>query len=415
MDQIAILTIGNEITDGRVVDSNSAHIAQELRLARLLPLRMASCRDDEAEIVSTLQFLSRDVSAIIVSGGLGPTSDDKTREAAASFAGVELELNENELSHLKEVYCMRGREFEDSNRVQAFLPKNSNPIPNRFGTAPGIDMKLEGPLRIFCLPGVPREMKSMLSESVIPALLASQREKSELQVKAFHLFGIPESVTARKIRERGLPEGVEIGYRPHFPEIEVRLSSFDKSLIHEASQAAREVVSDYLFSDEEIDSLPKRVGRLLRESRKTLSVAESCTSGLLGKLLTDESGASSYFLGGVISYSNELKESLLHVPKEILLEHGAVSHETARAMSEGVLKLSRSDYALSITGVAGPEGGTEEKPVGLFYIGISNGSVTKSFQFQFPSNRDYIRTIAAYSALDTLRRFMLGLPFLGKP
>ncbi|MCB0328514.1 MAG: CinA family nicotinamide mononucleotide deamidase-related protein [Bdellovibrionales bacterium] len=414
--QVAILSIGNEVVDGRIINTNASWLSQEFIKNGITPTLVTSCRDDETEIVQVLQYLSAHADFIITSGGLGPTSDDLTRHAIAQFINKPLVLNEEELGRLKHRYKLRGRKFDNSNNIQAHFPEGSTIIPNPTGTAPGFITSSSNRSTMFSLPGVPSEFRTMVLESVIPDLLhrlgSSARVPSSVQ---FHLFGIPESEAGKKVSLLRLPKAVRVGYRPSFPVLEIRLETVDSlEELTGAESVVREALLDFIFSEEKDGSLPKTIHQLLCDNQKTIAVAESCTGGYLGKLLTERGGSSTFFLGGALTYSNEMKTKLLGVPKELLQKFGAVSPEVATAMAKGAHTRFGSDIAVSITGIAGPDGGSEEKPVGLFYLGIASAGYEVALRFFLPTTREYVRRYAAFAALDSIRRYLLGLPYLGK-
>jgi len=415
--RVGILCIGNEVVDGRILNSNASWIAQELIHAGFLPQLVTTCRDDLSEITEVLTFLSKHVEFLITSGGLGPTTDDLTRQAISHFFDRPLVLSEEELGKLKNFYRKRGRKFDNANNIQAHFPENARVIPNPNGTAPGFIVSRDDTFSICSLPGVPRELHAMITETVLPFFL--EQAGSRVCIPSFQelqLFGIPESEAGKRIDRLPLPNEIRVGYRPHFPELQVRVESPNggEEPLKQAVMLIREELDEYVFSMQAETSLPQVVHELLSAHDTTLAVAESCTSGLLGKLLTDYSGASAYFSGGILSYSNELKEKLLGVPNELIQTHGAVSPQVARAMATGTRERCGSSIGVSITGVAGPNGGTTDKPVGLFYIGIASQGYEVALEFFLPTDRDYVRIYSAFSALDSIRRFLLGLPFLGK-
>ena len=414
--RITILCIGNEVVDGRITNTNASWLSQQLKDAGFLPQMVTSCRDIKEEIVEMLQFLSERSEHIITSGGLGPTTDDLTRESVAAFVGVGLEENREELKNLEELYRKRGRKLDENSKQQAYLPAGSVAIPNPVGTAPGFISETPKGKKIFSLPGVPKELYHLFDATVLPELLSLEDKRiRKTDATYFHCFGIPESVAGKRIAALEIAEDVIVGYRPHFPVLEVRLEGRpDSDTYSEAVKKVSAELGDVVFSQDIKASLLETVHKILQKQARTVAVAESCTGGLLGKMLTSESGSSSYFLGGMLTYSNELKEQLLGVSHETLSTYGAVSPQTAKEMAKGAVSKCGSDIAVSITGIAGPNGGTEEKPVGLFYIGLATPEYLKAFEFFFlPNDRDYIRTFAAFSAIDTIRRFLTGLPYLG--
>jgi nicotinamide-nucleotide amidase len=391
--RVAILPIGNELLDGRVVDTNSKFLGSELASLGIETTCILSVPDDLKSMLDSLRFAEKRANFIIVTGGLGPTSDDITREAVSEFIGRPLVMNNSLLEEIKDFFKRRQRAFNPINEKQALVPETATIIPNSWGTAPGFIVKKEG-LTIAALPGVPAELKPMWEQTLKPFLSPTKK----LFVKGFKTFNLPESVVAASIPEL---DGVTIGYRAQFPEITVKISGFDKDKVERAFDIAKSSVPrDSIFTEDIHKSLPD----LFAHSKFTIAVAESCTGGLLGKLLTDLPGSSRYFLGGVIAYSNELKESLLGVTT--LKEFGAVSRETAASMAKGVR--GKADVGISITGIAGPDGGTPDKPVGTFYIGIDTNKGTETYHFFYPGlDRDRVRKIAAYEALNLLRKIVL--------
>ncbi len=391
--KVAILPIGNELLDGRVLDTNSKFLGGELAALGAETVCLLTVPDDLACIVDSLKFSSKRADFIIITGGLGPTSDDLTREAVSEFTNSKLIKHESLVEEIKAFFSKRGREFHPSNEKQALLPEGSTIIPNTLGTAPGFITKKDS-LSIVALPGVPSELEPMWRDFVVPLI----KPIKEQYVLGFKTYNLPESVVAGCIPDL---EDVRVGYRAQFPEITVKIAGFNKEKVLRAFKIAKDSVgADAIFTEDINQSLPD----LFKNSKKTITVAESCTGGLLGKLLTDLPGASRYFLGGVIAYSNELKKSLLGV--ETVDQFGAVSSETAMAMAKGVK--GKADVGVSITGIAGPDGGTPEKPVGTFYIGIATKDDLKAHHFLYKgADRARIRKAAAYEALNILRKIVL--------
>lgn len=409
---VSILTIGNEITDGRIVNTNASFLSQELKNNGYLPLTHLSCRDEIEVILEAISFLVKDSRAIIISGGLGPTSDDKTRHALARHNNEPLELREEQLQHLKAWYRKKQRPFEEANRIQAMFPPSAEMIENPTGTAAGIFLKDQTEALLFALPGVPSELKRMFSQGVLPLLYKELPPPPKETVRSVRLFGLPESTVGRWISHLKIDEGIHIGYRAHFPELEVRLSTTvkDAPLDIEFQRVQDALGEEFIVTQSDEYFLPEVVTELLSKQQKTISVAESCTGGLLGKLLTDLAGSSSYFLGGALTYSNEAKETMLHVSHETLETFGAVSEQTAKEMAQGTRQLLNADIGVSLTGIAGPGGGSDEKPVGTFYVGIATESLCEASKCFFSGPRTAVRKFAAYTALDTVRRYLCGLP-----
>lgn len=409
-----ILAIGGEILDGRIHDTNANRFVLALQAIDIPVIRTAACSDNIKEICSALEFLSSAGSVILCSGGLGPTTDDLTREAVAEFTGDELVEDQQAMADLEQYFHRKQRPFDESNRKQALIPSRAEPIHNPIGSAPGFRVRFgaaNGRKNIICLPGVPRELTLMLSAGVVPFLESEFPNRPPMKSAIIRLFGLPEARVGDLAQAVELPPGVALSYRATFPEIQLRISGAEAALLDGVRQQLEAAIGrDFVFSNSLDESLPAVVHALLLRSKQTLAVAESCTGGMLGAMLTQGAGASAFFNGGVISYSNSLKESLLSVAPETIEGFGAVSHETARAMARGVRKAASSDLAVSITGIAGPEGGSQEKPVGTFFVGFADRSGAASYRFFFNGEREGVRRFAAASALDVIRRRALKLP-----
>jgi len=408
-----ILSTGDEIRTGTLVDTNSAYIAQELEGMGVRVLRHLTVGDDLTELAAVLQEIGSRADIAVVTGGLGPTSDDLSAEAAASAAGVPLVLDPEALRRIEGFFDRIGRPMGDNNRKQALLPESAVRIDNPIGSAPGFHL-LIGKCRCFFLPGVPLEMKRMLRESVLPTidtLLGSGARPIRI-VTTLSSFGYGESMTAEKLTgfDEAFPD-IRLGYRAKFPEVQIKLylEGTDRLKLEarslEAAGWVKERLGGRVFSDRG-ESMPEVIGRLLVERGATLAVAESCTGGLISHWITNVAGSSRYFLSAAVTYANEAKCRLLGVSPEILLRHGAVSEPVIREMAEGVRRMSGANFGLATSGIAGPDGGTPEKPVGLVWIGVStqeNGTSARSFQFRY-ANREANKQMFAMTALEMLRR-----------
>jgi nicotinamide-nucleotide amidase len=401
----AILSIGTEITRGELVNTNAAWLAAALTDLGFEVIEQATVDDDERRIAASVERLAKSARVVVATGGLGPTTDDLTTVAVAKALGVPLERDASSLDHLRRRFERLGRKMSPSNEKQADFPKGASVLANPIGTAPGFEVVFaESGARAFFMPGVPREMKKMFEEQVTPRI-RELAENDSHQIR-FHTFGMPESVVGEKLAgvEAAFP-GVVLGYRAHFPEIEVKVLARAKSRpdAHDlATRAAAEVrgrLSDVIFGEGE-DTFPAVVGRALRTRGWTLAVAESCTGGLVGHLLTREAGASDYLLLDAVTYANSAKQNVLGVDEDALRGHGAVSAEVASRMAEGARRVSGADVALAITGIAGPTGGTDTKPVGLVYLAIATakGTAVKERQFSY-GDRAMIQSVAAYAGL----------------
>jgi nicotinamide-nucleotide amidase len=401
---------GDELLRGDIVNTNQAYLGQRLLDLGIFATHALTVADDLAAMVTAIRdALARHPEVLVMSGGLGPTEDDLTREAVAESLGVPLELHPELLEEIEAKFAGRGFTMGDSNRKQALLPLGAAAIPIS-GTAPGFYLEHEG-TTIVALPGVPWELKEMWENTVEPRLARREGAGDGHAVRRIRVFGIGESAAAEKLADipwRG--SDVEIGTRASLEELTIILrgpATPEGALrLAELEAKTRAALGDRVFG---VDGpgLPEITGELLLERGLTVAVAESCTGGLVGKRFTDVPGSSDYFLGGVTSYHNEVKMNVLGVPADMLAQHGAVSSEVAAAMAEGVRDLLHADCSLSTTGVAGPGGGTEEKPVGLVYIGSVVDGVTEVERLRFWGRRDQVRERSALAAIDLLRRRLL--------
>ena len=408
----SVLSIGTELTRGELVNTNAAWLGEELTKLGFEVAEHATVDDDLDRIVTLILRFASTERVVVVTGGLGPTSDDLTTEAAARAAGVGLIRDEDVVEGIRQKFRLFGRVMPESNAKQGDFPEGAEVLPNPVGTAPGFALSI-GPCRFFFVPGVPREMKHIFNESILPAVseLAERRTHQE----HIRTFGMTESGVAQALA--GLEEehaGLTLGYRAHFPEIEVKVHvRADSAAEAEARASAiadqvRAILGGAVFGGRD-DSFAEVVGKALRASGKTLAVAESCTGGRVGEMLTRIPGASDYLLLDAVVYANSAKEAVLGVSAEVLEAHGAVSGETAAAMAEGALRVAGADIAVSITGIAGPGGGTEEKPVGTVWFGLAReGEPTVTKHRKLPWGRDRVQTLSAYVALELVRRAVLG-------
>ena len=414
--QAEILATGDEIRSGALVDTNSAYIAEKLEETGVAVQRHICAGDDPDVLEAIIKEISNRADICVVTGGLGPTTDDITAEAAAAAAGVNLKEDETALSMIAAFFKARNREMTASNRKQALVPEGSRTLYNPVGTAPGFSLKIRQ-CTFFFMPGVPPEMTRMLAADVIPDIekrMGDQR--SNCLVRNISTFGLTESTVGEKVA--GVMDrfpGLRLGLRAKFPEIHVKfyLNGADLPQMQATLDAATEWVKGrvgkYVLSTEG-KSMPRVVGRLLKERGATLAVAESCTGGRIANWLTDVPGSSDYFLFSGVSYANAAKIDILNVSAQTLDEHGAVSEETAREMAAGARRVARATYAISTTGIAGPDGGTEEKPVGTVCIGLATPDRELGKRFFFPfGKRSMNKSIFAMMGLEMLRRELLGL------
>jgi nicotinamide-nucleotide amidase len=411
--KIATLSIGDELLTGEVLDSNAAGIARELYAVGLPVKRHLTVGDREDAIAAALQELAADHDAVLVSGGLGPTDDDLTARAAARAAGCRLMVHEDVLTHLRNFAARIGETLHPQNDRQALLPAKATILANPCGTACGFVLPL-AKSRLFFMPGVPREMGPMLVNEVLPRLLAGWNDRTSVATQTLRIFGLPEAEIEARLQGTLLPEGgVTLAYGLEFPDVLVKLrgsgptSAAVAEALVTATMAVSGVLREFLVSPTGIP-VEAVVGDLLRAQDGTLAVAESCTGGLIAKMLTDQPGSSAYFREGLVTYADGAKIRLLGVPTEILAAHGAVSAETARAMATGLLQRSGVDFALATTGIAGPDGGTVAKPVGTVFIALASRTATLVKQYRFHGDRSEVRQLTAATALDGLRRYLLA-------
>ncbi|MDD2319615.1 MAG: competence/damage-inducible protein A [Geobacteraceae bacterium] len=413
--KISTLSIGDEVIFGEIVDTNVAHISSRLYEQGFQLHRHLCVGDNEPDIMDAIETLAAHNDFVIATGGLGPTADDLTARAAARATDRRLVLNEDALAHLRERYRIMGRELLPSTEKQALLPAKSTLVPNPIGTACGFIIPHKGCF-LFFLPGVPGEMKRMLEETVIPFILARAKRTNHIETRVMRVLGLSESHIEERIKELARPrEGLTIAYCVSYPEVEVKLrgEGDDESRIRELLDATadkvRERLGDHVVAEggETIDTV---VAALFRKKGITLSLAESCTGGLIAAKITDLAGSSAYFREGAVTYSNDAKIRLLQVPSDLLEKEGAVSSATAMAMARGIRKASGSDIALAVTGIAGPEGGTEDKPVGTVFIALAGRSECTAKKYQFNGSRERVRRMTAFTALDWLRRHLMAQP-----
>jgi len=404
----AVLSIGTELTRGELTNSNASWLGEQLTSLGFDVVEHVTIDDDEGRIVEAIGRLANRVKVVVATGGLGPTTDDLTTLAAAKAAGVTTLRDDASLQKIRRKWESRGREMPASNEKQADFPEGAEILANSEGTAPGFAVQV-GDARFFFLPGVPKEMKHIFSDLVVPSI-------GDLVTRTTHQvhlrsFGLTESQTQELLN--GFEEehpGVTLGYRASFPEIEVKVfaradaASAAEKMAKAAAEKVRERLGDAVYGDRS-DTFPASVGRLLRQKRLTLALAESCTGGLIGTMVTSVPGSSDYLLLDAVTYSNASKTEVLGVSPELMRAHGAVSEEVAAAMAEGAIRVSDADLAVSVTGIAGPGGGTEAKPVGTVWFGLAaKGADTITKKRRLFGDRERIRVLASYVALELVRR-----------
>jgi len=414
---VELINTGSELMLGRVINTHQQWLCRELANLGYVVSRQIAVADTATEIQLTVRESLERAELIITTGGLGPTSDDLTRDLVAEMLGKKLHEDPAVLAHIKGFFDVRNRPMPESTRVQALIPEGALVLPNPHGTAPGLAMKINPnlfrsngkPAWLLMLPGPPRELRPMFTDSVVPLL----RRELPLEVAfisdTLRVTGLGESLVEERIKEPLVDlvaAGLEVGYCARPGQVDVRVAargSEAETQIRAAQKIVLERLHEHIFANED-EELSSVVIALLRERRQTLALAESCTGGYVANQLTNVPGASAVFLGGLVTYSNEAKQVLLGVPGEILEEHGAVSEPVARLMADGAKGRFNSDYALSVTGIAGPGGGTPDKPVGTVFIALAGPFVTMAHRYFNPFDRVTFKDVTAQQALDLLRR-----------
>ena len=408
MTGASICTIGDEILIGQITDTNSAHISRALNSLGIKVSKMVSIADDHNVIIESLKKELLENEIVITTGGLGPTKDDITKNALAELSeSRSYKTDERQLEIIHRILSARGLDVLDINRAQADVPENCDVIPNRLGTAPVMvfrfpESRFGHKATLYSLPGVPFEALGALDDILND--IKEHNSLSDIYHRTVMTYGIAESALSKKISdwEDNLPEDMHLAYLPNaLTGVRLRLSIYGGSKAEQEERIESElkglkaILGDIIYSEKD-DTLESAVGDLLKAYGKTLSTAESCTGGMISSLITSVAGSSEYFLGSVTSYANEVKENVLGVPAEIIAEHGAVSSECVAAMAEGVRRITSSDYSVATSGIAGPGGGSEEKPVGTVWIGVSSDNGTETFRLKFNSDRK--RNIERFSS-----------------
>ncbi len=411
---VELLSIGDELLLGDIVDTNAAWLSRRLGEIGVRIVRRATVGDDEDAIAEAVRQALDRTGAVVCTGGLGPTEDDLTRQAVARVFGRPLRVDEDSLARIRARFAQLGREMPERNRVQAELPEGATVLPNDWGTAPGFAVEDDAGRFVVVLPGVPREMERIVDAHVIPFLRRRWPEGARPLVhRVIRTTGIAESVLADRIADvADAIRPITVAYLPRVTGVDLRLTSWGALAasdaarrLDEAEAALRERLGGYVYGTDG-DDLAAVVGAALRSRGLTLALAESCTGGLIAKRITDIAGSSEYFLGGFVTYSNDSKQQLLGVQATTLAAHGAVSEQTAREMAAGARRVIGADVALGVTGIAGPGGGSAEKPVGTVWIGIAGANAVEARLFRFLGERDEIRERAAQAALALLWRHL---------
>jgi len=405
--RVEIITIGDEILYGHTVDTNSAHIGRRLAEIGVELEWITSVGDAPDRIRRAFETAAERSDAVIVTGGLGPTHDDVTRDVFSTFCGRELVPDEAILEQIRERFRRRGMEMPESNRSQAMIVEGASIIENKWGTAPGTHLEQDG-VHFFLLPGVPREMEGMMAEYVLPAL-AQRTAGRIIRHLTLRTTGVSESALYDRLSEI---EGLDaLAFLPGLSGVDMRITVREEDekaaqrKVEAMAEAIRARVGEHIYTTGD-EALEEIIGRELKRRGWRIAVAESCTGGLIGARLTNVSGSSAYFDRSLVTYSNESKIELLGIPAVTIEQYGAVSDQTARAMAEGVRGRAGVEVGLSVTGIAGPTGGTPEKPVGQVYIGLSTPAETTVREFRFTGNRATNRERTAQAALEMVRRML---------
>jgi competence/damage-inducible protein CinA-like protein len=413
-----VLTIGDELLRGEIVDSNKAFLSDRLLSLDIETHYHASVRDVPEDMIDAFHRAARRADIVLVSGGLGPTRDDLTSEVLARAFDRELRLDEAALAEIRAFFARTGRAMSENNASQAYFPDGAEVLANPIGTAPGFMLEVKGGAVFFCMPGVPREMMRMMDEQVLPRVAARGGRSVVVRARLLRTFGIGESSLDAELADIAASGDVTLGFRTAFPDNYVRpvarAASVEQAdaLLDRVCEAIRARLGPIVYGEGN-ETLEQVVGQRLRERALRVAVAESCTGGLIAEKLTDVPGSSAYFLGGVVAYADAAKRALLGVPEALLAQHGAVSDPVARAMAEGVRERFSADLAVSTTGISGPDGGSEAKPIGLVHLALADAHGTHSDHFVFPLDRTRHRQITAQVALDWIRRRLLGVALEG--
>jgi nicotinamide-nucleotide amidase len=409
-----IITIGDEILIGQIVDTNSAWLGAELDFLGVSLKNIVSISDSEQAIMDALSLAHSRADMVLITGGLGPTKDDLTKLTLCKYFGVSLRFDEKVYSDIEVLFRSKGRKINELNRNQAELPSNCEVLPNRRGTAPGMWFYETGKVTVS-MPGVPYEMKEIFSQEVIPRL-KKQFKLPFIYHRTLLTVGIPESVLADKISafENNLPVQVKLAYLPSLGQVRLRLSAVSqseteaKALVNDQVDQLMPLIARYYFG-EGSTTLAQAIGQLLIEKKMKLSLAESCTGGQIAHMVTSVPGSSAYFMGSATTYSEASKVDILGLDSTLIQQHGVVSKEVAEAMASCVRGRFGADIALATTGIAGPDGGTEETPVGTIWIALSTGSFTFSKRYSFSNDRAMNIQLGANTALNMLRKYLVGI------
>lgn len=411
MKKIAvILSTGDELTTGKVVDTNSAVIAERLYAVGIQVGAVLKVGDDRDRLIWAFERAREMGDIVIGTGGLGPTADDLTTETVAEFLGRRLIQDEAVAGSLKKRFEARGIPWTENNLKQALFPEGANIIPNPVGTAPGFRMSVAPGKEIIWLSGVPQEMIAMLDASVMPWIASQQEKGTEIHSRTFKIYGLTESKLDSLVKPIALSAQERLSFRAHFPDLTLRLTATggdtEEENFAKHCEEIRHILGRHIYAEGDL-TMEECVGRLLLEKKYTLALAESCTGGLISRRITRIAGSSAYYLGGAVTYANEAKVNFLGVKPTTLEKYGAVSEQTALEMSHGIRERIGASIALSVTGIAGPSGGNVEKPVGTVWMSIAQADRHEARLFQFHGDRDRIILGASQAALNWLRTILL--------
>lgn len=409
--RVEIISIGDELLIGQTINTNASWIGEQLLNIGIHVDWVTTVGDSKERLTQAVQIAESRCDVVLITGGLGPTHDDVTKKVVTDYFNGTLVMNAQVLEMVKERFAKRGYKMAKVNEDQALVPDNAEVMLNELGTAPGMIFRKNGK-SFYVMPGVPREMKGLMNTYILPQL-EEQLNGQAIRVRILMTTGVPESTLYERLDNLNeIEENAQLAFLPNLYGVKLRLMAKASSgqeadkKIQRAEKLVRKKINRDIFADREI-SLEEAIADLLIERQKTLAVAESCTGGLISNRLTNISGSSKFFERGVISYSNAAKMELLGVPEELLIQHGAVSAEVAIVMAEAVRKLAKTDYGISVTGIAGPTGGTPEKPVGLVYIGYADSDGSLAIKQTFANDRIGNKQRSAQAALNLLRKQIL--------
>lgn len=408
---IQLLLTGNELMNGDVVDSNSAMIADQLKSLGLSIHRKVTVGDTMAMLVDEIEHLSKTADLLLVNGGLGPTTDDLTAEALAQVCGVPVEEHPEARAHLQEWADNKGLYLNAANLKQAMLPKGARVVANSRGTAVGFAMH-HNACEIICTPGVPSELRTMMAEEILPSLAQNVSDHQKTLLNRYHTFGQGESNLQQWIKDKlpDFPDAVELGFRAGAPTLEVKVqtSAACPELHNKACKMLSGLIGDYVVAEGD-ETQASALIRELKARHQTITFAESCTGGLISSMLTAEAGASEVFEAGYVTYANHIKSQLVDVSPASLERDGAVSETVVIQMAQGALASSGADYAVAVSGIAGPGGGSADKPVGTVWIAWGRSGNIHTACLHYPYRRKMFQTMVAGAALDLIRREILGI------